>query len=160
MNKSFIPQKVIQISELNTSDIKLRRLFIMIDGKKDILELSKLTHQSKEEVTQNIEKLVELKAISIDGLPDSSEESVEDNNLYKVECKDFRECLSKTLALFIGPAAFIIVDDYVFDKADLEYYKMMEIVENISTEIENLEDRKKFIDLMNYKVSEYKNKSN
>ncbi|MBC7196571.1 MAG: hypothetical protein H5U39_04870 [Deferribacterales bacterium] len=157
MSKGGIPQKTIQISELKTDNIKLRRLFILIDGKKDISELSKLTHQSEEEVIQNIEALKNLNAISVDE-EKANTEYLGNDIVEKIECKDFKECLAKTLSLFIGPVAFVIADNNVSDKDSLSYSKMEEILKIVSEEIEKESDRKRFINMMNTKIKEFINK--
>ncbi|UOD35769.1 hypothetical protein DSN97_05505 [Deferribacteraceae bacterium V6Fe1] len=154
MNPNVVPRKLIGLNELKVNDIKLRRLFILIDGKKDLNELADSCHMDLQECVEKINELKKLSAVDVDEdeLSGSSGGDVLDE--YSLECSDFNDCLIKSLSLFIGPVASLIVEKNVQKKEKMNVYQMHTIIENLSKEIDKIEDRKKFIDLMKGKITD------
>jgi len=154
MNPNAVPRKLMDLKELKVNDVKVRRLFILIDGKKSLNELADLCHMDLEECAKKIDELINLSAVEIDGegLSDSNSGDVLDE--HSLECTDFNDCLIKSLSLFIGPVASLIVEKNVQRKEKMNVYQMHTIIENLSKEIDKPEDRKKFIDLMKGKITE------
>ncbi|MDK2791475.1 MAG: hypothetical protein PWQ25_338 [Deferribacteres bacterium] len=151
MKPEAIPRKIVELNSLKTTDIKLRRLFILIDGKKSVEELAFLSHMDLSECYEKLNQLKNLGAV--EGVFDESENQGDILNEHTIECSDFYDCLAKSLSLFIGPVALVIVEQKVPKKDTMSTYEMHTIIEKISFEIEKTDDRKKFIELMKGKVS-------
>ena len=154
MNKNLIPKKLISISEFKIPNLKIRRLFILINGSRTLSELATLCHIDFEECEKIIAELIKNKSIEIEGFNfEHDSETTEIDEEVLLECKGFYDCISKELALYIGPVAKMLVDKTDATKSALTINRMYEIVEEIAKEIDNLDDRMVFIETMKDRIS-------
>lgn len=157
MNSNAIPNKNVELSSLQASSMTMRRLFILVDGKRTLGELAKLCHIEEGECESLIQQLVANGSLTAEGFSvdestvastDESEESI------IIECSGFLDCLTKELSLYIGPVAQIITKKSGADNSSLPLAKMLQIVETVSKEIEKTEDKTAFIETMNERINQ------
>ena len=144
-----IPHKNVKLSEFKSKDIVKRRLFILIDGKKSLEELAKLSHLEIAEC----KKL--LKEMALEGYITAEElfnEEIPVKNSPMIECSGFSDCLTKELAIRIGPVAKILVNKTDANKSALTVEQMNKIIMELAKEIDNDNDRESFINSMYNKV--------
>ncbi len=149
MVTSAIPSKKVKLSEFKSKDITKRRLFILIDGKKSLSELAKLSHLEINECKSF------LKEMALEGYVDADElfnEEIPQKNTPSIECSGFSDCLTKELAIRIGPIAKILVDKTDAHKKYLTVEQMNKIIMELSKEIDKENDREAFINSMYNKV--------
>ncbi len=143
------PSKNISLSEFKLKDVVKRRLFILIDGKKTLNELSKLSHLDINDCKRF------LKEMALEGYINADElfnEEIPQKNTPLIECSGFSDCLTKELAIRIGPIAKMLVEKTEATKSALTVEQMNKIIMQLADEIDKESDRESFINTMYNKV--------
>ncbi|MEC9491531.1 hypothetical protein [Flexistipes sp.] len=150
--KTKVPVKKISLKEFSEKDLKLRRLFILVDGQKDFDNLAESSHFSREECMERLKLLKQKGCIDFEepgeNVTDDNSEDLE----APVECEGFFDCLQKELARQIGPVANAIIrelkEKYTFSTKE----DMLKTVERVAEEIETKKNREIFINNMKEKI--------
>jgi hypothetical protein len=149
MIAEVVPSKNVKLSEVKSKDISKRRLFILVDGKKTLSELAKLSHLDINECKNLLKEMALEGYISADEL---FENEAPQKHSPLIECTGFSDCLTKELAIRIGPIAKILVDKTYANKSALTIEEMNKIIMQLAMEIENERDKESFINSMYNKV--------
>lgn len=158
MNSNAIPKKRIELSALQTSSMTMRRLFILMDGKRTLGEITKLCRINEAECEELFQTLMEDGSVSAEGFmlneDSNTSELIDSTRSFIVECSGFQDCLTKELSLFIGPVAKIIISKVGADKTSLPFNVMDQIVNKVAEEIEKPEDKTAFIEIMHERINQ------
>lgn len=151
-SETVVPVKIISLKDFSEKDLKLRRLFIMVDGQKDFDELVESSHFTREECMERLRLLKQKGYIDFEEPEEGVKENRSEDLEVPVECEGFFDCLQKELARQIGPVANAITRDlkekYTFSSKE----DMLKTVERVADEIEARKNREIFINNMKEKI--------
>lgn len=151
-SETVVPVKKISLKDFSEKDLKLRRLFIMVDGQKNLDDLAESSHFTREECMERLKLLKQKGCIDFEDPEKDVKENRSEDLEVPVECEGFFDCLQKELARQIGPVANAITRDlkekYTFSSKE----DMLKTVEKVSDEIEARKNREIFINNMKEKI--------
>ncbi|WP_273264567.1 hypothetical protein [Flexistipes sinusarabici] len=151
-SETKVPVKKISLKEFSEKDLKLRRLFILVDGQKDFDELAESSHFSREECMERLKLLKQKGCIDFEEPGEKETDGSSEDLGAPVECEGFFDCLQKELARQIGPVANAIIrelkEKYTFSTKE----DMLKTVERVAEEIEAKKNREIFINNMKEKI--------
>jgi len=148
MELNLILKKQVGLSALETTDSKIRRLFILADGRRTVKELFALCGFGVDQGAAITEKLLADGALStITAVPLAPGKSTQATDAATKKLID-------TLAHYLGPIAAILVQNSVQPESVLTEEQFAATVNDLAGHIEADNDRQKFLADMGLFIAE------
>jgi hypothetical protein len=135
MQIDSVPSKNISIAALPVKDAKLRRFFILADGKRSWREIYNICKVDEELGASLAEELVDGGYLT----------QGEGGSAPLVATGDFVRTLSSELANYIGPVAGILVKQLELPEELISKGEIDKILSVVAMEIDNKEEKKQFL---------------